>query len=80
MVGLLTDSLALGRKALALMKGWLKWRESGRRGDTVRDRVIFGLFREPGIFLSAWLRPPVGRGLPHAGRARPRGARHASDL
>ena len=44
------------------LKGWLKWRESSRRGDTVRDRVIFGLFREPGIFLSAWLRRPVGCG------------------
>ena len=43
----------------SLSSGRLKWMELGRRGDTVRDRVIRA---PPGarIFLSAWLCPPVG--------------------
>ncbi len=60
-------------------KGRLKWKESGRRGDTVRDRVIRA---PPGArnFSKCWLRRPVGFGFLVQVERAPRGARHASDL
>lgn len=52
-------------------EGRLKWKEPGRRGDTVRDRVNPRSSGSPEFFLSVGCVAQLAFGCPLAGRARP---------